>query len=215
MNEISQLTYEECVDIIFKKDYTPKTETEMDIYNLIEGLGGITWRMNHDASDGRIELSEKDTSFMTASSTFSHLLLQKLKEKHNVIPPDECPHRLREFGDRTPIQKAPKGKTYYWDWYKSMQKAYFINEYNNIICSACALHEKNAVEIMKAHIPCDVFPGIIYKLVNPWECAMIDSKCSGFWTQENLYEKIKAKGGEDSVKRFKMKFVQLKLSETK
>ncbi len=212
MNE-NQLTYEECVDIIFKKDSTPKTETEMDIYNLIEGLGGMIWRMNHDAADGRITLSEKDESFVTSSSKFSYLLIQKLKEKYNVIPPDECPHRLREFGDRTPIPPAPKGKIYYCDWYKSIKKEYFTNEYNKIICSACALHEKDGAEQMQRHIPCDVFPGICNFLINPWECIMIDSTFSGFWTQEKLYEEIKAKGGEDAVKQFKMKFNQLKKLE--
>ncbi len=148
MNETNQLTYEECVEIIFKEDISLKTETEMDIYNLIEGLGGIIWRMDHDSSDGRIELSGNDASFMTAANRFLYLLIQKLKEKYNVIPPDECPHRLREIGDRTPIQPAPKGKIYYWDWYKAVQKEYFKNEYNKIICSACVLHENDAVEKM-------------------------------------------------------------------
>jgi hypothetical protein len=50
------------------KDYVTKnkkfidslieTKNEIKIYFLIDGLGGIIWRLNHDMGDGRIEKSE-------------------------------------------------------------------------------------------------------------------------------------------------------------
>lgn len=194
---------------LFTKENLPKTDTELNIWKIIESLGGISWRMNHDAADGRISFSSKDEEFISNCRCVQEGLIEILKTKYNVIPPQECP--IVDFGQTRPT--APKGKVYYWDWCGSMVKEHYTSEYEKIICSACALHENDGVEKMRSHVPCDVYPGIIYQLDHPWECAMLQlghSTRGVFWTEEKLFEEIKKKGGEASLKRFKQKITLLK-----
>lgn len=208
---IDELTFNELTERVFKNGCIPPLESEMDIYKIIDELGGITWRINHDAADERINLTGNDISFIALSGRLSYFLTQKLKEKYNVIPLDECPHRLREIGDRTSVPLAPNGCVYYWDWYEAMQNEYYRNEFESLICSACPLHEKNPIEKLRTHIPCDVYPGSLNQLTDPWDCGMTTTVWkSQIWTYEQLYKNIKVTGGEDAVKRFKMKLLQLK-----
>lgn len=194
-----KITLQQAMERLWKKEDMPNVDTEDGIWQVIEVLGGIIWRNEHDSADGRITLTEKDLTFMTAGRFVQRKLVEKLKNKYNVIPPDECPQR--EFGKKVP--PAPKGKMYYWDWYDAMNKEYFTNEYKNMICYGCALHESEPVERLRGHIPCSVFPGVMYQLSSPIQCGMTDKRFSGFWTEQELLSKIKEVGGEDSVKRFK------------
>lgn len=196
-NTINDLTLEELIPLIFKE--VPKLETELDIWKVIEALGAVVWRTEHDEADGRPSGINYDFNSMTRR--FSNLLVQKLKTDYSVIPPWEVP--LMEFGHAYERPLAPKGKIYYWDWYDQMKSEYFKEEYNNIICSACALHEKDGVDKMYISIPCSVFNGSLYRLTFPWECGMLHRSCG--WTMDRLLSEIKNKGGEDSVKRFKQK----------
>ena len=202
------ISLEECSRIIFKEGCIPELETEMEIYTIIEGLGGITWQMGHDSADGRMELTGNDMSFMEVAKRLSYLLVQRLKDRYNVIPPDECPQR--EIGDHTPRPPAPSGWVYYWDWYNKIQGEYFTDEYHKIICSGCALHDENPEEVMRRHVPCGVFSGMIYRLIAPFECAMIEEGgFRGSWTKERLHEELRKVGGEKAVQDFEDKYTEL------
>lgn len=189
---------------VFKEGKIPSLETELEIWNIIEALGGISWNLNHEVADGRTTITSKQEEFMASAKRVQEHLIKRLETEYGIIPPDGA----------KPDQPAPEGKKYYWDWYEEMQADYFKNEYDKIICSACALHEDNGAEKMRICVPCDVFNGMIYSLIYPWECAMLTFGSSNKWTEEQLLAEIKAKGGEDSVKRYKQKLILLKGNET-
>jgi hypothetical protein len=191
------MTLQEDLEKVFKDGQIPKLETDFDRWKVIETLGGVSWNMRHDASHGRITLSDIDIEFIATIRRIHEGFVEILKTKYNIIPPQEC------------IPLAPVGKTYYWDWYDSMKKTWLKEEYNKIICSACALHEQDGVEKMSYCIPCSVYPGSIYRLDSPWECAMITGRFPD-WTEKKLFTEMKEKGGEDSVKRYKQKLTLLR-----
>ncbi len=195
----NEVSLQQAMEKLWKKEDMPDISTEDGIWRVIEVLGGIIWRNEHDSADGRITLTEKDLTFMEAGRLVQQKLVEKLKNEYNVIPPDECPKVA--FGEK--VSPAPKNSQYYWDWYEVMNKEYFTKEYRSMICYGCALHESDPVERLRGHIPCSVFPGVMYQLSSPIQCGMTDKRFSGFWTEKELFDKIKEVGGEDSVKRFK------------
>jgi len=185
-------------------------KTEMEYWEIIEGLGGFAWRMNHDLGDERITdpTGEIDQEILEARK-ISDKLVNDLDEKFGVIAPKNYPKV--EIGQTLPT--TPEGKIYYWDWYKKMQKEYYELEYEKIICSACPFSE--GVEKMNAlggTIPCSVFPGMVYRLYPPYACAMIDFSSSNYWTEEQLYQEIIKKGGKKALQVFEKKLVELKVN---
>lgn len=200
---------------LFKEENMPDISTELNIWKLIESLGAVIWRMAHDDADGRITLADKDNEFMVVAHRVQERLVEKLEAEYNVIPPQKCPRTEPDQRRQDLPHASGYYKIYYWDWYGKMKSAYYQEEYENIICSACTLHKRNGAEVMQSYVPCDVYPGIINHLIFPWECAMLQignvtSMCSGFWSEERLLSEIKKKGGEDSVMRYKQKLLTLK-----
>ena len=183
-----------------------KPETEMEYYQVIEGLGGFAWRMDHDLADGRIEDEtggiDKD---IQDARKISATLVAELKEKFGVIPPEECPKV--EPGKEAP--PAPKGKIYYWDWYKKMKDLSFRIDYEKIICSACPFCG-GVKEMMDrgGSIPCHKINGVLYRLGQPFVCSFVAYK---ELTPEQLYAEILKKGGEVALTRFKIKEAGLKV----
>jgi hypothetical protein len=82
-------------------------------------------------------------------------------------------------------------------------------KYDNIICSACPFCKESLAKNFPTHIPCDLWNGGLYHLALPWMCAMLP----GNLDEEELFQKVKEKGGEDSLKRFKQKIILLKNKE--
>lgn len=191
---------EEKLKELFKK--YPKPDSEMNIWKIMESVGGYIFYTEHDIADGRMESSPATEKHLKLSREVSEMLVKKLKD-FGVIPPNECP--VREIGKKLP--PAPKGKIYYWDWYEKKNQEYYTEVYEGIICSACPLAEENPVKIIQRSIPCSVFPGIAYQLFEPHRCAMLDMYD---WKEEKLYQEIRKNGGEDILKRFKQKFWMLK-----
>ena len=180
-------------------------ETEMEYWQAIEGLGGFIWSTNHDLADGRIQdpSGGMDRDIQDARQ-ISTRLVSELGEKFGVIPPQDYPKV--ELGQKPP--KAPKGKKYYWDWYKKMKKLAYSIDYEKIICSACPFSE--GVERMislGSQIPCGAFGGCLYKLRAPYLCGMLDTKS---WGEEELRQEIIRKGGEAALVRFRIKEAGLK-----
>jgi hypothetical protein len=179
-------------------------QTEMEYWEAIEGLGGISFSLNHDLADGRID--DKDGGMaktIADASELSERLVSGLK-KFGIIHPKDCPKM--KMGEKKP--KPPKGKKYYWDWYEKMKEAYYKAENEKIICSACPfgrkLHKKGACN---HYIPCDVFSGMIYSLSIPFECVMVGNK---LWDYQKLCDEILKKEGQAGLIRFKIKEAGLK-----
>lgn len=177
-------------------------QTEVEYWMIIEALGGYAWAMDHDLADGRIQdpKGEIDKEIEDARQISIRFVLE-LGEKFGVIAPKDCPKV--KIGEKPP--RAPKGKIYYWNWYEKMKKLVYKIEYEKIICSACPF--STGAKNMGAHIPCGVFPGILYRLHEPFVCGMITSN---LWTREELLQNIRKGGGEVTIVRFKIKEIGLK-----
>lgn len=206
VKNISEMSLEEVMKELFGEGQFPVFGTGMEIWELIEGLGGIIFYTEHDAADGRISLNAEDDRRLSLMKQMSRKLLEKLRDEYGIIPPQEYP-KVESLRDLPP---APEGKKYYWDWYRETSAIYYKEEYERIICSACALHEENGAEAMRGHVPCGIFPGMLYHLTYPWLCGMLkDGRC-GWLTPEELLQEIREKGGEEAVKAYKDKLLTLK-----
>ena len=182
-------------------------ETEMEYWTIIEGLGGFAWRMNHDLADGRIEDKNGgiDKDIQEIQKTLARLV-SELKDKFGVIPPNECP-KIKS-GEKQP--RPPRGKKYYWDWYKKMKEIFYRIDYEKIICSACPLSKGLKSMISSGNIPCGPFRGVIYDLRAPYRCGMLNLD---HWDEDRLRKEIIKKGGEVAFIRFKIKEAGLKALE--
>ncbi len=188
-------------------------ETELEYFRAIESLGAFIWTMEHDLADGRIEDSEGGIdNDIQKFRRISKKLVSELKEKFGVIPPEEYPNT--EIGKTPP--PAPEGKTYYWDWYKKMNKESFLAMFNKLICSVCPFNEnfgKMSEEIeITSRISCTFYKGSFSKLRAPYSCFLVDFQN---WTKEKLYQKIILEHGEEALEVFKAKEEKLKLSSVK
>jgi hypothetical protein len=180
-------------------------ETELEYYEIIEGLGGFIWSMNHDLGDGRIEDPEgKIDADIEEARQLSDQLVSELDDKFGVIHPRDCPER--EIGEKPP--PPPDGKTYYWDWYNRMQRISYEKEYEGLICSACPFSLGVEKMLTTRTIPCSQFSGSLYRLRPPHCCGMLESAC-GHWTETFLYDRIFSEHGNDALETFKAKEKEL------
>ena len=170
-----------------------QVESELQYWEVIEGLGGFIWRMNHDMADGRIN----DPKGQLGSEVFFmqqviESLVCGLFERYGVIHPKDCPKV--ECGQTPP--EAPEGMTYYWDWYQRMKQESYSQEYAGMICAACPYSE--GVERfmgLGGTIPCSLFPGMCYHLRTPFACCMIGEDRRFEYTMEQFMEKLLAEHG--------------------
>jgi hypothetical protein len=178
-------------------------KTEIEYWQTIEGLGGFAFGMDHELADGR--LSDSGGGISKDINDARHLqkqLVEELKTKFGVIPPDEYPKT--ELGQKLP--KPPKGKTYYWVWYERMKKISYQIEYETLICSACPLSKGVGYMISTGGwIPCGPWRGMIFQLTPCYRCAMLEH-----WDRKKLEEEIVREGGQTALVRFKIKEAGLK-----
>lgn len=180
-------------------------ETELEYWGGIEHLGGFMWRMNHDLDHGRIE--DPDGSIkqdIAAAGELSEKLLVEIGEKFGVLHPSVCPQPDANGNYPTP----PEGKQHYWPWYESQKKRAWEIEYENMICSACPF--SNGAEALQISVPCSQASGVIYQLIAPHRCAMVDMRD---WTREYLLARI-ARTGKGAKKKFLAKEEELKAKAT-
>jgi len=180
-------------------------ETELEYWETIESLGGFIWRMNHDLADGRIKDPTGDIDKEIAEAReISTRLIGEMDGKFGVIHYPKV-----KVGQNLP--PAPKGKIYYWDWYKKMKAEAYSAEYEKLICSACPFSEGIEEMInLGGVIPCSVFRGMIYRLSAPNACAMV---CDKLWNKDGLYKEIQRQHGEEALTVFKKKEEKLKSVE--
>jgi len=178
--------------------------TEMDYWQLIEGLGGLAWGINHDLADGRIDKDSKD-AVITDFNEILELtgkLLSEISEKFGVIRNSNHPSSQQT----ETLPPLPEGEIYYWDWYKKMKKNFYTEEYSKIICSVCPL--SNGLDEMVSRggaVPCGAIRGSINRLQAPHLCGMLFD-----WSREELYYEIEKKGGKRVLSKFQKKEQELK-----
>lgn len=182
-------------------------ETEQEYWETIEGLGGMSWSLNHDLADGRIDDPKGEVSqSITDLQGLLETLVGEVCEKFGVIHPKDCPQRsIGDIANDVPVPLAPEGKKYYWDWYHEQKQASYGKDYEGMICSACPFSE--GLEKMMAlggQVPCSEFRGALYRLDAPHKCGMISWPGDG-WTEEYLYQRIQQEHGDEALERFKTK----------
>jgi hypothetical protein len=173
-------------------------ETELEYWAIIEELGGFIFYLNHDLADGRIQSTPEMEKDIVDARKISKQLVGELRAKFGVVAPEDCPKR--EYGKKMP--DPPSGLKWYWVWYEEMKEKAHKESYNGMICSACPLSEGVEKYISLGNVPCGVWSGMIYQLVQPFLCAMARSR---IWTEKQLLEKIFEKGGQDAVTAFNNK----------
>jgi len=169
----------------------------------------MSWRLNHDLSDGRINDPKGEVS---QSITYCQVLLETLVgevcEKFGVIHPKDCPKRsFEDIRDDVPVPPAPEGKIYYWDWYEKWKRESYSKEYEGLICSACPFSE--GLERMMAlggPIPCGKWSGSLYHLHAPYICGLITYQD---WTESQLYVAILTEHGIEALEAFRAKLKEL------
>lgn len=180
--------------------------TEMEYWETIEGLGGMSWSVRHSLYHNRID----ERHALGAIGEVGEIiklqtqLVAELKQKFGIIPPRETP--VKKLGEKLP--PAPEGMRYYWDWYEVMKLKFYAAEYEKIICSACTL--SGGLEQFGTSIPCKPFTGIIYNLEAPYKCTMLRD-----WDEKRLHKEIVEAGGHIAYLRFKIKEIRLKLALTR
>lgn len=180
-------------------------ETEMEYWQAVETLEGYIWRMNHDLADERIQDSTGGIAkeIQNAQEILASLV-SELEEKFGVIPPEEEQKQKIEQD----IPQMPEGKQHYWGWYKKMEKFYYQEEYEKIICSACPF--SNEVEEMiklGGKVLCGKLNGKIYRLARPYECHRVTFEGLA---PEQFCQEIFQEKGEAALVRFKTKEAELK-----
>ncbi|HAU66155.1 TPA: hypothetical protein DCW61_02290 [Candidatus Uhrbacteria bacterium] len=185
-------------------------ETEMEYWETIEFLGGFIWQSEHDLSHERISDPEGTLSKEIGSAQkISDDLVRELGEKFGVIHPKNF-HPVK-IGQQPP--PVPEGKIYYWDWYHRMKDLTYRASYEKMICSSCPFSK--GVEEMIALggvVPCGLWRGMLYRLTQPYTCAMV---ASDHWTQESFEEKIQREYGNRALSDFIEKKEKLRSSLTK
>jgi hypothetical protein len=190
-------------------------ETELEYFEVIEGLGGFSWRMNHDLADGRIEDPDgKIGAGINEIQALLEQLVSEVCEKFGVIHPKDCPKRsIKDIQNDVPVPPAPEGKKYYWDWYEKQKRESYSKEYGGLICSACPFSEGlERMMTLGGQIPCGEFRGSIYHLSAPYRCEMLENRWGDGWTQEYLFERIRREHGEEALERFRTKLQALQPS---
>ena len=180
--------------------------TEIEYWAIIESLGGFIWRMNHDAADGRFQMTKEAEKDLSDARQVMEALVSELFVQFGVVHPNDCPRKNAEGK----MPEAPAGMSWYWDWYHKTKMAWNRAEYEKIICSACALCEGAEAFVRGNAIPCAAWKGTLYQLSMPYQCAMVDSACSWKWKEEQLIAEIRKIGGEEAVLKFKAKETELK-----
>ncbi|MFA5124668.1 MAG: hypothetical protein WC473_02480 [Patescibacteria group bacterium] len=175
-------------------------QTEMEYWEMIDGIGGIIWHTNHDISHGRYESSPEIEQQLADAQETIERLASELFDKFGVIHPKDCPKAAP--GEEMP--PAPEGKIYYWDWYEAKRAEAKKQFYDGIICSACP-YSKGLESMTGFNIPCSLWSGVLYRLTFPHMCAML-----GDFGEEKFYQMIQKKGGSHVLKAFKEKIAALK-----
>lgn len=117
------------------KKFNPKTASEMELVNAVNSLEGIAWRLNHDASHGRIEGDIGDE--LKTLSNFKDAAVEELKKRTGI---SEFP-KLRDY-----IRGKLKEQDDMWDaQWKELSKEGAVFKYKDF--------KNNIFETVRAYLP--------------------------------------------------------------
>lgn len=190
-------------------------QTAREYWREIEALGEFLYNAN-PCQDFRTpeEKAFYDKNIAPVSER-SDKVVREACENFNLTHPEDM--RPEKFGD--PLKPPKEGTRSYWDWYREQKREALTEVYNNIICSACPLSEgvESYIATGGRHIPCKPYPGMIYLLGKPDECAMVPR----WWTEDGLELEVfnagkkRKAGGRETLEKFKAKKEQLKANPPK
>lgn len=117
------------------KKFNPKTASEMELVNAVNSLEESAWRLNHDASHGRIEWDIGDE--LKTLSNFKDAAVEELKKRTGI---SEFP-KLRDY-----IREKLKEQNDMWDarW-KELSKEGAVFKYKDF--------KNNIFETVRAYLP--------------------------------------------------------------
>lgn len=187
--------------------YLPKApypETELEIFTILEGLGGLLFFEQRLVRKGDITSDEKHEQFLSDLRAIQQHLLNQLFEHHNIIAPEDSPKRSEQAA-----VPAPEGKKYYWSWYDEIKIQYYKEVHKNIICSGCVFSKgfKDMVQF-GGGVPCGVIDGLTKN-------SLIRRDTCDFETDDHilglpLLEYMREKKGDKAVSTYQKKQEELK-----
>lgn len=117
------------------KEFNPKTASEMELVNAVNYLEGMGWRLNHDASHGRIEGDISDE--LKNLSTLKNAAVEELKKRTGLS-------ESTKLGDY--IRGKLKEQDDIWDaQWKELSKEGAVFRYKE--------HENPVFETVRAYLP--------------------------------------------------------------
>ena len=179
-------------------------ETEMKYWMTIEGIGSFIWSTRHDFSHGRIFETPEIFKELKEAREIQEQLVSEIFVLFGVVHPKDCP----QGRCASEIPPAPLGMVWYWQWYEKMKTEYYSEQYKGMICSVCPFSRGLQEFIDSGSIPCNVFKGVLYRLIYPHICGMKD-----IWGQKKLYREIKEEAGPEVLAVFKKAEKELKNME--
>ncbi len=169
-----------------------KPQTELEYYLVIEELGGMRWSIEHDLSHPERhkytdEQRIKGSSQVVDLYELQTKLVNELKEKFGVIPPNE---------------EVSESQRAYWDWYKEMKVQYNTMVYKKDICYLCPfkgneeylIHNPNAINCNKINGGGTKRHGI---------CSLMFCNDVKY---ENLLDMIKAESDKSGLDKFDKRY---------
>lgn len=181
-------------------------KTEFQLWARIETLGAYMYGMR-SCQDNR-PLSRFERRDLQEMRSEQNQAVNEACQRFNLTHPDDM--RPEQFGDNP---KPPKpGTKSYWNWYEEQKTLWLEEEYGKIICSACPMSEGfDKFKSLGGTIPCEVWPGALYKLESPERCALLPRGRSnkGMWTRDKLEQEIVERGGKGALDIFVAKETSL------
>lgn len=179
-------------------ELTKEPVTELEHWEIIEGLGGFIWNMEHDIFNKRIEPTELLLQEIKEAREIQQRIVNQACEKFNVVFPPQTP-----FGKKAP--PPPEGKTYYWPWYYKMKDISLRGQYEQMICSSCVFSRGVEEFLAMSRIPCSLCPGLI-RLARDTDCYFVSF---GKKTEEEMRERIRAEHGAEALRAYDEKKAKL------
>ena len=185
-------------------------ETEEDYWEIIEGLGGLGWRMNHDLADGRPWTAGTEGSVTSIHSQLESIVLVACL-KFGIIHPHQP-------------ELTPEGTREYWEWYGGTKAKIFGNEYDRSVCSSCAMSEGKE-RYDGGGVPCKLVNGFMRMHIDvaTTECPHVhhnqrcarDGRTDEPSSQEALLQMILDRHGEEAWIRMKARLGMEDLEQTR
>lgn len=194
-----------------EQDFSEKTEREL--WMIIEAYGGEIFMTNRQANKGNID-DDLATEHVKSYRSIQERAVEQIIKRFGVV--------FYPKGFDGKVEHLPQlsdGQKYYRDWYEEWKLKFLQEELETLICSACPFI--GDVQELSRHIPCTILPSgmTLYNLHPAWRCGLVpfdnEKSSSDELTLNQLYEKIREKGGESTVEKFLKKQKDLQIAYSK